>query len=322
MLAHNLLCVVCLYIRALLDIEAVVHGPGIRDFDVTYVPPSISHLFDLPLPLSSLPSNDSSLIKELDGVEFHLTVTAGLPAQKSLRQWLIPPFQDPWYPTTIACLNHHHLELSDLPLPVFPPSRVTLQRFSLSLSGTDKMLERRLASSEPGNGHGNTYVGSAVPDPLLDDLLSSAQNGDFHSTGNCRSQPTWNCLSLTIIDHLLVLNHRGGTLSMSPMKRRFLLQKPAGCLSGSVHHGRPFSMTGPAGVMLSWTSPNTFSPPVDPKNVSSALDCQDVQRSSPSVLLLDAQPSWTTQLDSLPLSVNAQLEDCGRNSAWVQAKGH
>ena len=50
--------------------------------------------------------------------------------------------------------------------------------------------------------------------------------------------------------------------------------------------------------MSSWASPTTFSPPVHPPTVSSALDCQDVQRSPPSVILLDAQPSRTTQLDS------------------------
>jgi hypothetical protein len=34
-----------------------------------------------------------------------------------------------------------------------------------------------------------------------------------------------------------------------------------------------------------------------------STDCQDVRRSSPSVLLLDAQPSRTTQLDSFPLLI-------------------
>jgi hypothetical protein len=44
------------------------------------------------------------------------------------------------------------------------------------------MLERRLASSEPGNNHSNTEVGSAAPDPLLDGLLSyisSTQTGSI-----------------------------------------------------------------------------------------------------------------------------------------------
>jgi hypothetical protein len=43
----------------------------------------------------------------------------------------------------------------DLPLPVFP-----LPRFSLSPSGIHKMSKRRLLSSEPGNDHSNTKVGS------------------------------------------------------------------------------------------------------------------------------------------------------------------
>jgi hypothetical protein len=51
--------------------------------------------------------------------------------------------------------------------PIWTPSspqlpRITLPRFSISPSGIDKMLERRLASSEPraGNDHRNTEVGS------------------------------------------------------------------------------------------------------------------------------------------------------------------
>ena len=51
-------------------------------------------------------------------------------------------------------------------VPAFP--RITLPRFSLSPSGIDKVLGRRLAMSEPGNNLGNTEVGSAAPDPLLD----------------------------------------------------------------------------------------------------------------------------------------------------------
>jgi len=102
----------------------------------------------------------------------------------------------------------------DLPLPVF--SRITLPRFSLSPSGIDKMLERRLASSEPGNDHINPEVGSADPDPFLDDLLSSAQNGEFHSTGNCCSTHIWNCLSLTIIFYSLNIKkpHRCPTVGL------------------------------------------------------------------------------------------------------------
>ena len=53
-------------------------------------------------------------------------------------------------------------------------------------------------------------------------------------------------------------------------------------------------------VYIDWTSPNTFSPPVHPQNISSALDFQDVQRSPPSAILLDAHSSQTTQLDSIP----------------------
>jgi hypothetical protein len=94
------------------------------------------------------------------------------------------------------------------------------------------------------------------------------------------------------------------------------------CRAVPAHHGRlnPFSTAGPAGVMSSWTSPNTFSPPVLPSSVSSVLDCQDVQRSSPSVSLLDAQPSRTTQLDSLPLSISAHLEDRGRPTAVLGSR--
>ncbi|KAI0279645.1 hypothetical protein BGY98DRAFT_967794 [Russula aff. rugulosa BPL654] len=81
------------------------------------------------------------------------------------------------------------------------------------------------------------------------------------------------------------------------------------------HHVRleQFSTSGTTGVISSWTSPNPFSesPPVPP-NISSALDCHDAQRSGPSVLLLDAQPSRTTQPGSLPLSIPARLEDCDR----------
>jgi hypothetical protein len=63
MLALDLRCLVCLYIPALSDLEAVAHDPGIREFDSIYmtVPPSMPRLLDLPLPPSSSPSNDSSL---------------------------------------------------------------------------------------------------------------------------------------------------------------------------------------------------------------------------------------------------------------------
>ena len=49
----------------------------------------------------------------------------------------------------------------DLPLPVLP--RITLPRFSLSPSGIHKVLERRFASSGPGNDQSNAQVGSASP---------------------------------------------------------------------------------------------------------------------------------------------------------------
>ena len=98
------------------------------------------------------------------------------------------------------------------------------------------------------------------------------------------------------------------------------------CRAVPAHHQRmherlnPFSKAGPAGVMSSWASPTTFSPPVHPPSVSSALDYQDVQRSPPSVLLLDAQPSRTMQLDSLPLSIPAHLEDRGRPTAVLGSR--
>ena len=46
----------------------------------------------------------------------------------------------------------------------------------------------------------------------------------------------------------------------------------------------------------------------------STLDCQDVRRPPPPVLL-EAQPSRTTQPDSHPLSIPAHLEDSGRPTA-------
>jgi hypothetical protein len=63
MFALALHCLVYLYIRALSDLEAVAHDPGIQDSDSIYmtVPASMSCLLDLPLPPSSSPSNDSSL---------------------------------------------------------------------------------------------------------------------------------------------------------------------------------------------------------------------------------------------------------------------
>jgi hypothetical protein len=63
MLAPDSRCFVFLYIRALSDLEAVGHEPGIRESDSIYmtVPPSMPRLLDLPLPPSSSPSNDSSL---------------------------------------------------------------------------------------------------------------------------------------------------------------------------------------------------------------------------------------------------------------------
>ena len=63
MLALDLRCLVCLYIPALLDLEAVAHDPGIREFNSIYMtaPPSMPRLLDLPLPPSSSPSDDNSL---------------------------------------------------------------------------------------------------------------------------------------------------------------------------------------------------------------------------------------------------------------------
>jgi hypothetical protein len=107
---------------------------------------------------------------------------------------------------SLACRDHvsepPSPRIVDLPLPVFP--RIDLPRFSLSPLGIRKVLESPLPSSEPGNDHSNTEVGSAAPEPLLDGLLSSAQNGEFHSTGNCCSNRTWNFLSLTIIFYSLI----------------------------------------------------------------------------------------------------------------------
>ena len=107
-------------------------------------------------------------------------------------------------------------QIVDLPLPVF--ARITLPRFSLSPSGIDKMLERQLASSEPGNDRNDTEFGHAAPDRLPDGLLSIAQNGEFYSTGNCCSKRIWNCVSLTIIFYSLLINiklpHRFPTVGL------------------------------------------------------------------------------------------------------------
>ena len=96
------------------------------------------------------------------------------------------------------------------------------------------------------------------------------------------------------------------------------------CRAVPVHHERLNrfidNSAGPAGVMLNLTSPDAFSPPVHPPSVSSALDCQEVERSSHSALSLDAQPSPTTQLDSVPLSIPSHLEDCGRPTAVLESK--
>ena len=108
---------------------------------------------------------------------------------------------------SLASRNHvsepPHLASSsrttELPLPVFP--RITLPPFSLSPTGIDKMLKCQLASSKLGSGHSDMEVSSAAPDPspLLDGLLSNAQNGEFHSTGNCCSKRTWKYLYLRSI---------------------------------------------------------------------------------------------------------------------------
>ena len=94
------------------------------------------------------------------------------------------------------------------------------------------------------------------------------------------------------------------------------------CRAVPAHHEclNQFNSAGPAGVMLGSTSPDTFSPPVHPPSVSSALDCQEVERSSHSALSLDAQPSPTTQLDSVSLSIPTHLEDCGRPMAVIESR--
>ncbi|KAI0274010.1 hypothetical protein BGY98DRAFT_997080, partial [Russula aff. rugulosa BPL654] len=104
---------------------------------------------------------------------------------------------------------------------------------------------------------------------------------------------------------------------MSPTERDFSRRSLDVCRAVPTRHKRLnlFSIAGPVGVMSSSTSRNTFSPQVQHQSVSSALDCQDVQRSPPSVSLLDAQASQTTQLDSFPLSISTHLEDCGRPTA-------
>jgi hypothetical protein len=73
-----------------------------------------------------------------------------------------------------------------------PFSLVTLSRFSLSPSGFHKTLERQLESSESGNDHSDMEVCSVASNTPLGGLPSRAQNGEFHSTGNCCSNRTWN----------------------------------------------------------------------------------------------------------------------------------
>ena len=109
----------------------------------------------------------------------------------------------------------------------------------------------------------------------------------------------------------------GGTLSVSPTAGHFSRRSQDVFRAVPAHHERLnlFSTAGAAGVVSSWTSQNTFTPPVHPQSVSSAL-----QRSSPSALLLDAQPSRTTRLDSLPLSIPAHLEDRGRSTAVLGSR--
>ena len=104
---------------------------------------------------------------------------------------------------------------------------------------------------------------------------------------------------------------------MSPTERDNSRRSLDVCRAVPTHHKRLnlFSIAGPVGVMSSSISRNTFSSQVNHQSVSSALDCQDVQRSPPSTSLLDAQASQTTQLDSFPLSIPTHLEDCGRPTA-------
>ncbi|KAF8502909.1 hypothetical protein F5888DRAFT_1123964 [Russula emetica] len=217
----------------------------------------------------------------------HLTLTVGLLAKKEVAKTVA----DPTFLGPVVCDDDRKsLGLSqrnhtpDAP-PIWTPSSPHSLRQDCNVS------------SEPGNDHSNTEVGSAAPDPLLDGLLSSAQNGEFHSTViKLNHQEDSSSPQVNNVPH-------GGTLSTSPTAGRDV------CRAVPAHRERlkAFSTAGPAGVISSWTSPNAFSPPVHPPSVSSTL-----QRSSPSVLPPDTQPSRTMQLDSLPLSIPAHLEDCGR----------
>jgi hypothetical protein len=183
----------------------------------------------------------------------------------------------------------------NLALPVFP--RITLPRFSFSPSDIRKAFEHRLPSSELGNDKSNTEVGSAAPDPVLDDLPGSTQSGELHST-EAPSPGKVPC---------------GGTLSMSPTERHSSCRSQDTCRAAPAHDER-LDPSSTAGVMSSWTSTDTFSLQVHLPSDSSALGFQDVQRSLSSV---DALPSQTTPLDSLPSPIPAHLEDRGRPTAVI-----
>ena len=128
-------------------------------------------------------------------------------------------------------------------------------------------------------------------------------------------------------DHPLVLNHQEpsslprSTLLILPTEHHFSRRSQGVCHAMPTYHERfnPFGTAGPTGVMSSWATPNISSPP-DPPSVSSGRDCQDVQGSSPSVILLNAQPGRTTQLDSLTLSIPAHLDDCGSPTAVLGSR--
>ena len=101
-----------------------------------------------------------------------------------------------WEPPLHLASSSRILDL-DLPLPPLP--WITLPPFYLSPSGIDKMLERQLSSSEPEKDHSNMEVGGAVPDCVLDGLISSAQNGESHSAGDYAVSVLKNYLLLTTI---------------------------------------------------------------------------------------------------------------------------
>ena len=189
----------------------------------------------------------------------------------------------------------------DLPLPVFP--RITLPPFSLPPSDIHKMLGRHLASSEARNDCSATETGSAAPDPPL------AKNGEFHSTGN-HSKRIWNppCLRLSPVkasssDEVFY----GRTQSLSCRAQDDYRAVPT--------HHESSNPAGPAGVTSSWISSNPSSPVVHVHPLPGASS------TPPSILPVDAQSKGRTmQLDSLPLSIPAHLEACGKPTAVLGSR--